>query len=224
MKPLPNVSDYRKVYVGALEKRYLKAPMSVNPGCVAIEMAPRAEMVGSIYLPDEFSQKTRPDTGWVVGRGADVPLEPGVPVVIRYKTGKRVKKFSCKGFSAEEMAFIGWAGGRMVDDCYGDPLVWPYKVKWDECVMATIECETIEPTGENVLLQLHPVEKEGSVLLSQKRYQCDGTVIGLGKDAGQGEYEDLKIGKTALFYDGALTFVGDDRAIIRQDAILAVYD
>lgn len=205
--------------------------MDVSPGCTVVEIAPKKEKSGNIYLPDEVSQKYRPDAGWVVARGHDVPLEVGQPVLVKYGTGKEVDGFSCEGYSAPKVKFYGWAGGAMVDDdAYGDPLIPPFRTRWDESVIGLIEGQKFIPAGTNIVVKVKQ-EGQGMVVLPDavREKECDAEIAILGRDAGKGEFSHLKEGKTALFYDGFLkgpgaSWIGDGMVIVPQEAVIAVYD
>lgn len=221
--------EQSKVYFKEIGWNPRNAEMAFLPDCFAVEMCDKEEKFGSLYLPDDVQQKYRPDAGWIVGFHKDLPLKDGQPVLVKYGTGKQVEDFDSGNYKAKEVRFYGWAGGAILGDAYGDPLVPPFKTDWCESIVAFIDGKEIVPAGTNVMLKVRTQEQGMIELLrhAQER-ECDAEIVCLGESAGKGEYAAIEVGKTALFYDGFLTgpgasWLGDGLVIVPQESVVAVY-
>ena len=223
------LKDQSKVYVREIGWNPRGAKMRFSPGCFAVEMCDKEEKMGQIYLPDEVQQKYRADAGWIVGFHPDLPFKDGQPVLVKYGTGKQVEGFACPGYSAKEVRFYGFAGGSILGDAYGDPLILPFRTDWCESIVAFIDGKEIVPAGTNIMLRVK-AQEVGQIDLPWylKEKECDAEVVCLGEGAGKGEYSLIKEGVTACFYDGFLTgpgssWLGDGLVIVPQEAVIAVY-
>ena len=221
--------EQSKVYFKELGWNPRNAQMAFSPGCFAVEMCPKEEKSGSIFLPDDVQQKLRPDAGWIIGFHKDLPFKDGQPVLVKYGTGKQVEGFDNGEYAADEVRFYGFAGGSILGDAYGDPLILPFKTDWCESIVAFIDGKEIVPAGTNVMLRVKTPES-GMIDLPDylKERECDAEVVCLGESAGKGEFSPIKVGAKALFYDGFLTgpgssWLGDGLVIVPQEAVIAVY-
>lgn len=187
-------------------------------GKAAIEMAPVQEKYGMIYIPETIGIETRADVGRVISSGIE-EVEPGKVVLVAYGHGKRVRGFSCEGFKAEGlMVFTGIAGGAMLDDDeYGEPNQAPVEIDWDETILAHKELDW-EPYGSQIELEVKRVETEGSFYLPGVRHECDGKVLKVGPSV-----TDVHVGETAMFHDGGLRQIAQDRYLIHRRFIYATY-
>lgn len=222
--------EQSRLYVEELPYRPEKdCKMAFSPGCFAVEMCPKKDKDGSIWLPDEAVQKYRPDAGWMVGFHEDLPFSQGQPVLVKYGTGKQVGSFDNGRYRADEVRFYGFAGGSVLGDAYGDPLVPSFKTEWCESIVAFINGKEFIPAGTNIMLKVR-TEKNGLIELPDhvKEHDCDAEVVCLGEKAGKGAYSHVVPGCTAVFYDGFLTgpgasWLGDGLVIVPQEAVIAVY-
>lgn len=221
--------DQSKVYFKELLPNERDCRMSFSPGCFAVEMCEKEEKSGLIFLPDETQQKYRADAGWIVGFHKDLPLSIGRPVLVKYGTGKQVEDFDNGGYKTKEIRFYGFAGGSILGDAYGDPLVPPFKTDWCESIVAFIDGKEIIPAGTNIMLKVK-TQYQGPIEIPEhmKERECDAEVVCLGEGAGAGDYAHIVPGCTAVFYDGFLSgpgasWLGDGLVIVPQEAAIAVY-
>ena len=191
-------------------------------GHAAIEMLPEESRRGSIFLPEEFSQTSRSDAGWVVASGIPVPV--GSLVLVAYGHGARIKGYHNDVWKARStLVLTGCAGGEMISDEYGDGFEGCSSVPWWESVIAMRENDDWSPMGKQVRIRLRPVESQGGISLTRKRYQPEATVVSVGPDAFTGSLaEDVSPGDTVLFDEGAVRrLVGTEDALIPDFAVHA---
>lgn len=215
-----SLAEENILYLGRLEPGVKPSNIKCDTGRCAIEMAPVQEMSGTLYLPEELAIKTRADVGRVIASG--VPeVEVGEIVAVAYGHGKRVRGFACEGFKADGlMVFTGIAGGSMLDDDeYGDPNQAPIDIDWDETILARQdENYDWQPYGSQIMLEIKRVGNEGSVLLPGVRHECDGLVLKVGP-----RVTDVHPGERAMFHDGALRSIGNDRYLCPRRMVYATY-
>jgi co-chaperonin GroES (HSP10) len=214
----------------ALMRQYLKA----GPAKTVVEAAPLPESEGGILLAEESAWKLRPDIGVVIdntplpcGKAKGIDVKPGDLVVLRKRSGKRLGNLVFPGYKPSgEIRLYGCMGGSLLNDkTRGVAMVSPQAISPSECVMAVIN-ETLEATGENVVIELMEPKSESNGILLPERAQkiCPvATVISVGPNA-RDINPDLEIGQKHIFHEGDLTddifLWGDKKFAIRHASLL----
>jgi len=146
--------------------------MRCAPGGFAVEMVPRPEKVGALYVPDVLKNNVRLDMGKVIA--SNCPLKVGDIVLLKHNRGMCVTGFGWDTkIARSEVRFYGSNGGPGSRA----PLE---RINYDDCAMAVME-ETIKPTGSNVLLKMGKRQNEkGGIQLIHGSRDPVCTIVAVG--------------------------------------------
>lgn len=199
--------------------------MQAGKGIVVVEMHPREEKKGSLWLPDDVSTQTRSDLAIVVSSGReDIPV--GSKVYVRHDRGKCVEGFGWdKSFAKSETRFYGINGGF---DFNFTGTTAPCE-RYD--VSEAIYCfHDMRPIGKNILIKLaEKPEHINGILVHKKHQQRDpvAEVIAVGT-----KVTDYRPGDKIVIHEGDLSAEEiayldaegyEDHAFVREEFVYGRY-
>lgn len=180
-----------------------------RPGCFACEMDEVPSRHGSLLLPDNFRNYTRPDRGCVVARGEGVGLEPGDIVYVhghkgtwydRFKVGEKeishFRVYGIFGSSWEEDVYAVYRASYL-EECFDKRSDKRSDKRFDNRIMNNVEDLTI--IGSNILVKKDEVpEREGNFYLPDT--VRESTVTGIGTVVKVGHrVKDVPVGSKVIY-------------------------
>jgi co-chaperonin GroES (HSP10) len=209
-----------------------------TPGKVAVEMAPPADRIGHIFMPETVSSKLRPDVGTVIacepprdkrGEPLRMNLFFGDTVLVRpydgawfdgfengpYKPDNQVRFYGIAGEPSLYQASKGQMGDRR--DTGVSHQVW-----WSESIVAKVVGDVVLPTEGNLLIR--PLDVETPFVLPDGVGipSKTGVILASGVDSlRKGQKVAYKLHETVEELEIELD---GDALIIRHEQVLAVVE
>lgn len=220
-----------KIFLGGEPPEWLGAMLGLQPkvqrgltlpdGIVIVEMDQSRTSEGSILLPDEASERYRPDTGTVIFENAHSPqLMRGTRVAVYPYAGKWIRNFRLREYRSNGQVRIL---GRVATVDEG-----VRRVAWQKQVPLILEPK-LTPTGRNVLIRRPKLEtsKGGIELPDSEAFRSPtAIVVSRGPDCEYVAPGDKVILLNSAIKRGQVSqimFGNDpDLAIIHEDGILAI--
>lgn len=197
-------------------------------GVVIVEMLPCTKAIGRILLPDEVSERFRPDVGVVLASGPDVHLAPGATVCVRGYDGHWIEGWDAGGYATSHQIRVYGSAARFSGAV--ERHSWEDQIPLQ--VVAGEDGFEMIATGHNVVIRREPlVDASGVLFLRDVDQYRNGraTILSIGPEAELVTSDGpAKLGDRCVYNtSGELNFDfgGDpDIAIVTDTAVFCVYE
>jgi hypothetical protein len=192
------------------------------PGKLVVAMCPKKTLTESgLHIPEGLQEDLRPDTGVIISSGVK-GLSKLDFVLVKPWHGDWVEGFGWENPTNLDVRYYGCWGGTPFH-APGEADIDAQTVPVEQSVMATIKDGELTPTGNNLIVKLNIVDRQGSIELSEKHIDPVCEVVAVGRDV-----LNLSVGDRVVIHEGGVQRIlkndGDDSlAILNEAFVFAKY-